>query len=228
MSASKQKIMLRDFREFADLVEGVAQAEGEVVVDFADVATLKLETVQLFLSAIREDRKIAFANVSEEIRASLRQLGLLSYFEERFVATDAVQNQQVPESTAAHSIGVAGMKRILTIDDSKTMRDMLMVTLADAGFDVLQAVDGEDGIGVLEREPVDLVITDINMPTMDGYEVIRQIRANPRYHKIPVLVLTTEGEVEKRAIAKEAGATGWMVKPFDPQRLVETVNKVAA
>lgn len=228
MSASKQKIMVRDYREFAELVESVAQAEGEVVVDFADVATLKLETVQLFLSAIREDRKIVFANVSEEIRASLRQLGLLSYFEERFLATDAAQNLQVPESTAAHSIGVAGMKRILTIDDSKTMRDMLMVTLADAGFDVLQAVDGEDGISVLEREPVDLVITDINMPKMDGYEVIRQIRANPRYHKLPVLVLTTEGEVEKRAIAKEAGATGWMVKPFDPQRLVQTVNKVAA
>lgn len=119
-------------------------------------------------------------------------------------------------------------KRILTIDDSKTMRDMLMLTLADAGFDVLQAVDGEDGLNVLSREHVDLVITDINMPRMDGYEVIRRVRADPAYLTLPVLVLTTEGEADKRAIAKEAGATGWMVKPFDPERLVQTVLKVAA
>lgn len=119
-------------------------------------------------------------------------------------------------------------KRILTIDDSKTMRDMLMLTLADAGFDVLQAVDGEDGLNVLSREHVDLVITDINMPRMDGYEVIRRVRADPAHLTLPVLVLTTEGEADKRAIAKEAGATGWMVKPFDPERLVQTVLKVAA
>jgi len=100
--------------------------------------------------------------------------------------------------------------------------------LVDAGYDVLQAVDGEDGLDVLSREQVDLVITDINMPKMDGYEVIRRVRANPAYQKLPVLVLTTEGEVDKRAIAKEAGATGWMVKPFDPERLIQTVMKVAA
>jgi two-component system chemotaxis response regulator CheY len=93
---------------------------------------------------------------------------------------------------------------------------------------VLQAVDGEDGLDVLGRERVDLVITDINMPKMDGYEVIRRVRADPAYRTLPVLVLTTEGEADKRAIAKEAGATGWMVKPFDPERLVQTVLKVAA
>jgi two-component system chemotaxis response regulator CheY len=118
-------------------------------------------------------------------------------------------------------------KRILTIDDSKTMRDMLMLTLAEAGFDVLQAVDGQDGLDVLVNERVDVVITDINMPRMDGYEVIRQLRKNPSHKTTPILVLTTESEADKRNLAREAGATGWMVKPFDPDRLVETVRKVA-
>jgi two-component system chemotaxis response regulator CheY len=118
-------------------------------------------------------------------------------------------------------------KRILTIDDSKTMRDMLMLTLAEAGFDVLQAVDGQDGLDVLGKEQVDVVITDINMPRMDGYEVIRQLRSNPSHKTTPILVLTTESEAEKKNLAREAGATGWMVKPFDPDRLVATVRKVA-
>ena len=118
-------------------------------------------------------------------------------------------------------------KRILTIDDSKTIRDMLMLTLADAGFEVLQAVDGQDGLDVLSKEQVDVVITDINMPRMDGYEVIRQMRRNSAHDSTPILVLTTESEVDKKNIAREAGATGWLVKPFDPVRLVETINKVA-
>ena len=118
-------------------------------------------------------------------------------------------------------------KRILTIDDSKTMRDMLMLTLAEAGFDVLQAVDGQDGLDVLVNERVDVVITDINMPRMDGYEVIRQLRKNPTHKSTPILVLTTESETEKKNLARQAGATGWMVKPFDPDRLVETVRKVS-
>lgn len=117
--------------------------------------------------------------------------------------------------------------RILTIDDSKTMRDMLMLTLVDAGFDVIQAVDGKDGIDMLERENVDVVITDINMPRMDGYEVVRQLRARPEHKTTPILVLTTESEAEKKNIAREAGATGWLVKPFDPERLIATVRKVA-
>jgi two-component system chemotaxis response regulator CheY len=125
------------------------------------------------------------------------------------------------------SAASVGNIRILTIDDSKTMRDMLMLTLADAGFDVIQAVDGKDGIDMLERENVDVVITDINMPRMDGYEVVRQLRARPEHKTTPILVLTTESEVDKKNIAREAGATGWLVKPFDPERLVATVRKVA-
>ncbi|MET0868321.1 MAG: response regulator [Pseudorhodoplanes sp.] len=117
--------------------------------------------------------------------------------------------------------------RILTIDDSKTMRDMLMLTLIDAGFDVLQAADGQDGVDLAERETVDLVITDINMPRMDGYEVIRQLRKRPAYKATPILVLTTESETDKKNIAREAGASGWLVKPFDPDKLIATVRKVA-
>jgi two-component system chemotaxis response regulator CheY len=117
-------------------------------------------------------------------------------------------------------------KRVLTIDESKTIRDMLMLTLADAGFEVLQAVDGQDGLDVLSKQPVDVVITDINMPRMDGYEVIRQMRRNSAHKTIPILVLTTESETDKKNLAREAGATGWMVKPFDPDRLIATINKV--
>jgi two-component system, chemotaxis family, chemotaxis protein CheY len=118
-------------------------------------------------------------------------------------------------------------KRILTIDDSKTIRDMLMLTLADAGFDVVQAVDGQDGLDVLEREQFDVVITDINMPRMDGYEVIRRLRSDDAHKTTPILVLTTESEADKKNLARVAGATGWMVKPFDPDRLIATINKVA-
>ena len=121
----------------------------------------------------------------------------------------------------------AMVKRILTIDDSKTMRDMLMLALVEAGFDVVQAVDGQDGIDVLGKERVDVVITDINMPRMDGYEVIRQLRSNPDFKATPILVLTTESEAEKKHLAREVGATGWMVKPFDPDQLVATLRKVA-
>jgi two-component system chemotaxis response regulator CheY len=118
-------------------------------------------------------------------------------------------------------------KRVLTIDDSKTMRDMLMLTLSDAGYDVIQAIDGQDGIDVLGDDKVDVVITDINMPKMDGYEVIRNLRSNPTHKSTPILVLTTESDTEKKNLARDAGATGWMVKPFDPDQLVATIRKVS-
>jgi two-component system chemotaxis response regulator CheY len=123
--------------------------------------------------------------------------------------------------------GASMAKRILTIDDSKTMRDMLMLTLAEAGFEVLQGVDGQHGLDVLGDQRVDVIITDINMPVMDGYGVIRNLRANPKHKTTPILVLTTESDAAKRVIAREAGATGWMVKPFDPDRLIATIHKVA-
>jgi CheY-like chemotaxis protein len=130
-------------------------------------------------------------------------------------------------SQSSEMNGASMAKRILTIDDSKTMRDMLMLTLAEAGFEVLQAVDGQDGLDVLGDERVDVIITDINMPKMDGYGVIRNLRKNPIHKRTPILVLTTESDTEKRIIAREAGATGWMVKPFDPDRLIATIRKVS-
>ncbi len=129
--------------------------------------------------------------------------------------------------TIEESASAVANLRIMTIDDSKTMRDMLMLTLVDAGFDVIQAVDGKEGIDILERENVDVIITDINMPRMDGYEVVRQLRLRPEHKTTPILVLTTESEAEKKNIARAAGATGWLVKPFDPERLIATVRKVA-
>lgn len=148
-----------------------------------------------------------------------------------FAAQTLVEEDEKQAASSAddfQSISESSMNtRILTIDDSKTMRDMLMLTLAEAGFDVLQAVDGQDGLDVLVNEQVDVVITDINMPRMDGYEVIRQLRRKPEHQRTPILVLTTESELEKKELAREAGATGWLVKPFDPDRLIETVRKVA-
>jgi len=104
---------------------------------------------------------------------------------------------------------------------------MLRLTLADAGYDVIQAVDGQHGLDVLEKEQVDIIITDINMPKMDGYEVMRQLRRRPEYKTMPILVLTTENNTEKKNMAREAGATGWMVKPFDPDQLLATIRRVS-
>jgi len=140
---------------------------------------------------------------------------------------DGEVSPQTDASGQQQTDAPAMSKRILTIDDSKTMRDMLLLTLTDAGFEVLQGVDGEDGLAVLGDERVDVIITDINMPKMDGYEVIRQLRQNPRHKTTPILVLTTESDSDKRTIARSAGATGWMVKPFDPEGLIAIINKVS-
>jgi two-component system, chemotaxis family, chemotaxis protein CheY len=119
-------------------------------------------------------------------------------------------------------------KTILTVDDSRTMRDMLRLALADAGFRVVQAEDGVHGLEVLEGETPNVIVTDINMPRMDGFGFIENVRKNARYRAIPILVLTTESDAEKKDRARRAGATGWIVKPFDPIRLVEAVRRVAA
>ena len=106
------------------------------------------------------------------------------------------------------------------------MRDMLNMALSGAGFTVVQAVDGQHGLSVLAQHPIDLIITDINMPKLDGYGVIRAVREDPTYNNTPILVLSTEAEQESKDIAKNAGATGWIVKPFDPAGLVNIVNSV--
>jgi len=117
-------------------------------------------------------------------------------------------------------------KRILTVDDSKTMRDMVAFTLKNGGFTPVEAVDGKDALRVLGGGPVDCVITDLNMPNMDGIELIKAIRANPTHRSVPILMLTTESDATKKDAGKQAGATGWLVKPFDPEKLLATVRKV--
>ena len=117
-------------------------------------------------------------------------------------------------------------KTILTVDDSRTMRDMLMLALKDAGYRVVQAEDGVHGLEVLRAENPDIVITDINMPRMDGFGFIEGMRADPNHKATPVLVLTTESDAAKKQRAREAGATGWIVKPFAPEKLLSVVNKV--
>ena len=118
---------------------------------------------------------------------------------------------------------------ILTVDDSRTMRDMLRMALVDAGFRVVQAEDGLHGLDVLRQETPQVIITDINMPRMDGFgfiEAVRQRRSS--YRAVPILVLTTESDDEKKMRARRAGATGWIVKPFDPAKLVAAIRRVAA
>lgn len=117
---------------------------------------------------------------------------------------------------------------ILTVDDSRTMRDMLKFSLLDAGFRVIQAEDGIHGLEVLRDETPDVIITDINMPRMDGFGFIEAVRRDAAWRSTPVLVLTTEIDTEKKLRAKAAGATGWIVKPFDPVKLVDAIRRVAA
>ncbi|MFI4984040.1 MAG: response regulator [Rickettsiales bacterium] len=117
-------------------------------------------------------------------------------------------------------------KKILTVDDSKTMREMVTFTLKGAGFEVAEAEDGKHAIDVLGQGKVDLIITDINMPNMDGIALIKHLRGNDNFKFTPILVLTTEGDGSKKQEGKDAGATGWIVKPFNPDKLLQVVNKV--
>ena len=116
--------------------------------------------------------------------------------------------------------------RVLTVDDSRTILAMLHHTLSNAGFEVLQAEDGKQGLDVLKNETVDVVITDINMPVMDGIEFIKNVRATGNHQSLPILILTTETSQDKRDQGLAAGGTGWIVKPFDPEKLISVINKV--
>ena len=117
---------------------------------------------------------------------------------------------------------------VLTVDDSRTMRDMLKMALGNAGFRVIQASDGIDGLKVLQQETPRIIITDINMPNLDGFGFIERVRKTERHRAVPILVLTTESDAAKKARARSAGATGWIVKPFDAAKLVDAVRRVAA
>lgn len=118
-------------------------------------------------------------------------------------------------------------KRVMTVDDSRTMREMVALTLRKASFDVLEAEDGQQALSMLKTASVDVIITDLNMPKVDGVALIRALRDDPKWRTVPILMLTTESDSTKKAAGKSAGATGWLVKPFDPAKLIDVVNRVA-
>ncbi len=118
------------------------------------------------------------------------------------------------------------MPNILAVDDSASMRQMVAFTLKGAGYGVIEAVDGKDALEKAKNGAADVVLTDVNMPNMDGIELIRQLRTLPKYKFTPMLLLTTESGADKKAAGKAAGATGWLVKPFNPDQLLATIAKV--
>lgn len=118
--------------------------------------------------------------------------------------------------------------KILAIDDSRTMRNLLQATLCPAGFDVDVAEDGEDGLRVFDDTDPDVVITDINMPKMDGFGFIEAARRRKRDRVVPILVLSTESGDDMKARARASGASGWIVKPFDEEKLLWAIERVAS
>ncbi len=117
--------------------------------------------------------------------------------------------------------------RILTVDDSASMRALLLNALQQEGFDVEQAVDGQDALDWLASNEVDVIITDINMPRLDGFGLIERLRESARHADRPILVLSTESSDEKKRRARDAGATGWIVKPFNADKLAAAVRRIA-
>ncbi|MBI4754948.1 MAG: response regulator [Betaproteobacteria bacterium] len=117
-------------------------------------------------------------------------------------------------------------KTVLAIDDSPSIRQMVSFTLKSSGYEVIEAVDGMDGLDKAKSRSVNLVLTDQNMPRMDGLTLIKSLRALPQYRATPILMLTTESSDGMKSQGRAAGATGWLVKPFEPQKLVEVVRKV--
>ena len=120
------------------------------------------------------------------------------------------------------------MHSILAVDDSASMRQMVTFTLKSAGYNVVEAVDGQDAWEKSSSRDFDLVLTDQNMPRMDGISLTKKLRENPKFKATPILILTTESSDQMKQAGRAAGATGWLVKPFDPDQLLATVRKVLA
>lgn len=120
------------------------------------------------------------------------------------------------------------MAAILTVDDSASIRQAIKVALSGEGYEVVEAADGSQGLAKADAGRFDMIITDLNMPVMDGLTMIRQLRAKPAHQGVPIIFLTTESDADIKAQAKSAGATGWLTKPFDPDQLIRIVKKVLA
>ena len=118
------------------------------------------------------------------------------------------------------------MAQILVVDDSASMRNMVVATLESAGHQVKDACDGQVAFDIAKSSSFDVVVTDLNMPVMDGIELVRNLRALASYKYTPILLLTTESAADKKSQGKQAGATGWLVKPFNPEKLLATVDRV--
>lgn len=118
------------------------------------------------------------------------------------------------------------MKTVLIVEDSKSMRQLVAYTMREGGFEVIESGDGDEALMSVAEKRVDLVITDLNMPGMDGIELIRELRRHPLNKFTPIIVLTTDNLEQRRRKAKDAGATGWIVKPFHPEKLLRAVAKV--
>lgn len=118
------------------------------------------------------------------------------------------------------------MANILIVDDSASMRSMVVATLASVGHKVTDAADGQQALNKAGSASFDAVVTDLNMPVMDGITLIKELRGLPSYKYIPILLLTTESSADKKSAGKAAGATGWLVKPFNPDKLLATIDRV--
>ena len=118
------------------------------------------------------------------------------------------------------------MQSILAVDDSPSMRKMVSFTLSGAGYKVVEAVDGMDALEKAEAQQIDLVLADQNMPRLDGIGLTKKLREHPRFKNTPILILTTESSDQMKQAGRAAGATGWLVKPFDPPKLLEVTKKV--
>ncbi|MFT5519873.1 MAG: two-component system chemotaxis response regulator CheY [Enterobacterales bacterium] len=118
------------------------------------------------------------------------------------------------------------MTKILAVDDSASMRQMVTFTLSGAGYDVTDACDGQQALDAAKSQQFDVVVSDVNMPIMDGITLIKELRKLPQYRTTPLLLLTTESSGDKKMEGKQAGATGWIVKPFNPEQLLKTIKRV--
>lgn len=118
------------------------------------------------------------------------------------------------------------MHSILAVDDSASMRQMVSFTLKSAGYNVVESVDGQDAYEKAQGRSFDLVLTDQNMPRMDGISLTKKLRESPQFKTTPILMLTTESSDQMKQAGRAAGATGWLVKPFDPTKLIEVIQKV--